>query len=95
MNIIVTGANGYIGRNVVRGLLDKGHQVTAMLFDGETPHHFLEGASLFYGNIFALSQDKKCDLVKDAECLLHLAWQAGFNHRDPSHLANVMKHFLS
>ena len=59
MNIIVTGANGYIGRNVVRGLLDKGHQVTAMLFDGETPHHFLEGASLFYGNIFALSQDKK------------------------------------
>lgn len=93
MNIIVTGANGYIGRNVVRGLLDKGHQVTAMLFDGETPHHFLDGASLFYGNIFALSQDKKCDLVKDAECLLHLAWQAGFNHRDPSHLANVMKHY--
>lgn len=93
MNIIVTGANGYIGRNVVRGLLDKGHQVTAMLFDGEIPHHFLDGASLFYGNIFALSQDRKCDLVKDAECLLHLAWQAGFNHRDPSHLANVMKHY--
>ena len=40
MRIMVTGANGYIGRNVVKNLLNKGHKVTAILFDGETPHHF-------------------------------------------------------
>lgn len=93
MRIMVTGANGYIGRNVVKNLLNKGHKVTAILFDGEMPHLFLNGAKLFYGNIFSLSQNEKSKLVQDSECLLHLAWQAGFNHRDPSHLANVMKHY--
>lgn len=27
--ILITGANGYIGRHVVKTLLDAGHQVTA------------------------------------------------------------------
>lgn len=93
MNIIITGANGYIGRNVVKELVSKGHKVIAILFDGESPHPFLNGAELFYGDIFALSQEQKIGLVQNAECLLHLAWQAGFNHRDPSHLNNVMKHY--
>ncbi|MEG9487892.1 NAD(P)-dependent oxidoreductase [Mannheimia indoligenes] len=93
MNIIVTGANGYIGRNVVHSLLNKGHKVTAMLFDGETPHRLLDGANIYFANIFEISTEQLSVLAQNHDSLLHLAWQAGFNHRDPSHLENVMKHY--
>lgn len=93
MKIIVTGANGYIGRNVVSALLNKGHQVVAVLFEGEKPHVLLSNADIFYGNIFDLSAEQLDKLAGNAECLLHLAWQDGFNHRASSHLDNVMKHY--
>lgn len=93
MNIIVTGANGYIGRKVVELLLSQGHQVTAVLFDEEVPDLLLNNASIFHGNIFELSTLQVQELCKHKDTLLHLAWNAGFNHRDPSHLENVMKHY--
>lgn len=93
MNIIVTGANGYIGRNVVNTLLAKGHNVTAILFDGEIPHPLLKGSNIYFANIFELTEAQLAELAQNNDSLLHLAWQAGFNHRDPSHLENVMKHY--
>lgn len=93
MRIVVTGANGYIGRNVVNALLNKGHVVTAILFDGENPHQLLNGANIYYANIFELTDSQLSELAQNNDSLLHLAWQAGFNHRDPSHLENVMKHY--
>lgn len=32
MNILVTGANGYLGQGIVRHLLDDGHEVIATDF---------------------------------------------------------------
>ncbi len=93
MNIIVTGSNGYIGRNAVKALLDAGHQVTAILLDNEEPHSFLDRAIIYRADIFSLSDEQLVDLCSQADGLLHLAWRAGFNHRDPSHLENVMKHY--
>lgn len=93
MRVIVTGANGYIGRNVVKALLEANHQVTAVLFEGENPHSFLNNADIYQCNIFDLSDDQFHELTGNSDSLLHLAWQAGFNHRDPSHLENVMKHY--
>lgn len=62
MHCLVTGANGYIGKRLIRGLLDRGHEVTATVRDakrfstadyGETDGRlqvvegdFLNGASL-------------------------------------------------
>ena len=31
MNIIIFGSTGYIGRNLVNGLLEKGHTITAVV----------------------------------------------------------------
>lgn len=93
MNIIVTGANGYIGRRVVERLLIQGHNVTAVLFDGENPDSLLKGAEIYYGDILNLSLSQLKELVRGKDNLLHLAWQSGFNHRDPLHLENVMKHY--
>lgn len=33
VHVLVTGANGYIGKRLIRGLLDKGHEVTATVRD--------------------------------------------------------------
>lgn len=95
MKIIVTGANGYIGRNVVRVLTERGHSVTAVLLrnESESLHAFLDGATIFYGNIFELNNEQIKKLFPAESILLHLAWRAGFNHRDVTHLENVMNHF--
>lgn len=37
MKIMVIGANGNLGRKVTRQALNRGHEVTAVLYEGETP----------------------------------------------------------
>lgn len=93
MKIVVTGANGYIGRNVVRELLNHGHEVVSIIFEGEHPHEYLGGSSVVHADIFSMSDSMIKKEFSDCDALCHLAWQAGFNHQDPSHIQNVVKHF--
>lgn len=39
MHFLVTGANGYIGKRLIRGLLDEGHEVTATVRDRDRFNH--------------------------------------------------------
>ena len=87
MRIMVTGADGYIGRGVASQLLDAGHKVMAMgLYSCGLKHDNLEE---HIGDVF--SYDFQSNEIPDV--LLHLAWRNGFSHNDISHLDDLSKHY--
>ncbi len=72
MNILVTGANGFIGSNLTKLLIKEGHRVSAMILPG-TPLHTLEGADckLIYADITKPETLK--GILNDIEVVYHLA----------------------
>lgn len=88
MRIMVTGADGYIGRGVVFQLLNAGHEVLAMGFDScGIENDRLEER---LGDVFSFDFTSE----ETPDVLLHLAWRNGFAHNDVSHLENLPKHYL-
>lgn len=87
--VVVTGANGYIGRFVTKVLLDNGYDVVAadIRFDEVDKR-----AVKFEKSIFELGAEAYEELGKPDICI-HLAWQDGFVHNAPSHMLNVSKHY--
>ncbi len=88
MRIMVTGADGYIGKGVVSHLLDAGHKVIAMgLCSCGLKHDNLEE---HVGDVFSYDFQSN----ENPDVLLHLAWRNGFSHNDISHLEDLSKHYL-
>lgn len=88
MRIMVTGADGYIGKGVVSHLLDAGHKVMAMgLCSCGLKHDNLEER---VGDVFSYNFQSN----ESPDVLLHLAWRNGFSHNDISHLDDLSKHYL-
>ena len=87
MKILVTGANGYLGKGVVKQLLDDGAEVVAT--DLNT-------------NLIDKRADIKCTDLYDIEypyryfgfpdVLLHMAWRDGFIHNSENHINDLPKH---
>jgi nucleoside-diphosphate-sugar epimerase len=87
MRIMVTGADGYIGRGVVQQLLEAGNEVIAM---GLYPVGIESSNIIEYtGDVFQYSfaENEIPDVV------LHLAWRNGFKHNDISHLEDLPGHY--
>ncbi len=88
MKVLVTGAAGYIGRHVVKQLLDMGQEVIAvdLRFDGVD-------ARAKQCSIPIFSEDKEIyqKLGKPDVCI-HLAWRDGFVHFSEAHMADLSKH---
>ncbi len=89
MNVLVTGANGYIGRHVVETLLDMGHRVSVsdVCYDDVDKRAMKYNVELFGG-------DK--DIYQKFDCpdvCIHLAWRNGFVHNDLSHINDLPKHY--
>lgn len=88
MNILVTGANGYLGQGVVKKLLDSGHAVVA--------------TDYFTQNIDPRAERIECDLFSISnpyeyfghpDVLLHMAWRNGFVHNSISHIDDLPNHY--
>lgn len=90
-HVVVTGAGGYIGPHVVRGLLERGRSVTAVVRPGNRTE-LDPRATRLEADILAPDFDPQ--LLADAgHTLVHLAWKDGFVHNSPAHMEQLSAHY--
>ena len=88
--ILVTGGNGYIGKHVVKLLLDSGYPVMVAVSHPERtdpraiicPEPIFSGAEDIYRR------------VGSPDVCIHMAWKDGFSHNSPAHMENLSKHIV-
>ena len=88
--ILVTGANGYIGRHVVTALLNKGCEVIAsdFAFDGVDERAIRNEIPIF-------SDDPELfDKMGRPDACIHMAWRNGFQHNAETHITDLPNHYL-
>lgn len=90
MKVVVTGAGGYIGRHVVKMLLEQGHEVTAVDFvtQGIDERASISNVEIFSGDT-GIYQAFGCP-----DCVIHLAWKDGFVHNSNAHMDNLSAHYI-
>ena len=88
MNILVTGANGYLGKGVVKKLLDDGYRVIAT----DIKDNYIDGrAKIVCSDIF--STEDPYEYFEKPDILLHMAWRDGFVHNSINHINDLSKHY--
>ncbi|MFG6492279.1 NAD-dependent epimerase/dehydratase family protein [Microbacterium sp. P03] len=88
--VVVTGAGGYLGPHVVKALIDRGHDVLAVVRPGSSAATDPRAARV---EIDFLSPDFDESTWGSAEAIVHLAWQDGFVHNSPAHLGQLSAHY--
>lgn len=82
MRILITGANGFLGSNVLRALLKNGHDIFAISQNDEAIKDLFDKIQFYKNkedNYFNLKQDI---LKFDPHVVLHFAWWGGNNYID-------------
>lgn len=87
MKILITGANGFLGRGIVKQLLDDGNGVIAVDFSTDSVDN---RAQRFDCDLFEISEPY--NYFGQPDCLLHLAWRNGFVHNAKSHIKELPQH---
>lgn len=87
--VLLTGANGYIGRHIAKELLDQGFEVLAadVNFDGLDERVQKITAPIFSGDKDIFEQMGKPDVC------IHMAWRNGFVHNADSHVEDLPLHY--
>lgn len=89
MKVLVTGANGYIGRHVVSALIESGHEVTACdirVTDVDSRAKVIE--ENLFGDVDNIYERLDCPDV-----CIHMAWRDGFVHNSPNHMGDLSSHY--
>lgn len=87
MKILITGANGYLGKGVVKRILDDGMEVVATdIKDGYIDCR----ADIILCDLFSV--DKPYDFFGKPDAVLHMAWRDGFVHGSTNHINDLPKH---
>ncbi|MEY8232656.1 NAD(P)-dependent oxidoreductase [Oscillospiraceae bacterium 50-16] len=89
-NILLTGANGYIGRHVLKELVSRGEKVTAIVKN--RPVVVIPQVTYCEQDLF--DNKKIMELLSQPyDLCIHLAWENGFIHNHPSHMESLSAHF--
>lgn len=86
--IIVTGANGYIGRHVVKELIKQNIDFLAVDISTDT---LPDNINKMNCDIF--NEKNLFDKFGKPDILLHLAWRDGFVHNSKKHFEDLSSHF--
>ena len=91
-HVVVTGAAGYVGRHVVRALLDRGVRVTAVVRSTRA-YRVDERARIVEADVLADDLDLAAIVDGGVDRVVHLAWESGFAHDAPVHMLHVSRHY--
>ena len=91
MKILVTGANGYIGRHVVCQLLKQGHDVTAC--DIRLNEVDKRATLKEYNILTGIYSDNLYEELGKPDVCLHMAWRDGSVHNSPNHIGDLSNHY--
>lgn len=90
MKVLVTGANGYIGRFVVKALIDKGAKVIACDIVTDDVDERADRKTL---NLFELPEGNVYEQLGSPDVCLHMAWRNGFVHNSPTQMGDLSAHY--
>lgn len=89
MRILVTGANGYLGRGIVKHIITRGEEVITTDFKMYNRNCRMK---IHECNLFEI--DDPYEYFEKPDVLLHLAWRDGFVHNSDAHIIDLPKHYI-
>ena len=93
MRIAVTGANGFIGSEVVKQLLATGGSVEVLAIDFSSQYIPSEAKFIQCDLIAKASDDNLYEGLGRPDVLIHCAWRDGFNHSSDAHMHDLEGHW--